>query len=155
MRHSVNQSGFTLIELMITIAIMGVIASLAAPSMNEQIASMRQKDATTLLENTLRQARTDAMIYRVPITVTVNNTAKTITTTSTRKNAIDVVQNYNPKINVTTTSASAMTVTFTPTKTARSVIFRVCHNNRASDQLDITVADNANISASKTIGGCS
>ena len=79
MKYSKNQMGFTLIELMITVAIVGIIAAIAAPSFQRQIANMKLKDAIDLTEMVLKQARVDAMVYQSPVTVVVHNTRRTIT----------------------------------------------------------------------------
>ncbi len=44
-----GNSGFTLIELMVTVAIIGILASIAYPSYQEQIAKSRRNEATNAL----------------------------------------------------------------------------------------------------------
>ena len=53
--------GFTLIEMMITIAILGILLALAAPSFQAMIASSRLTTATNDLMATLAQARSHAI----------------------------------------------------------------------------------------------
>ena len=79
MKYSKNQSGFTLIELMITVAIVGIIAAIAAPSFQRQIANMKLKDAIDLTEMVLKQARVDAMVYQSPVAIVIHNSDRTIT----------------------------------------------------------------------------
>lgn len=73
MKHLVNQSGFTLIEMLITISIIGIISAMAAPSFHSQIAHMRQKEVATHIEMALKQARVDTLIYRSPVMVGIKN----------------------------------------------------------------------------------
>lgn len=63
-------SGFTLVELMITIAILAILALAAAPSMQGQIAASRVSTATNDLLGTLAHARSEAVRRGTTITVT-------------------------------------------------------------------------------------
>ena len=71
--------GFTLVELMITIAVMAIVATLAAPSMQNQIQQMKIKKAAAVFESTLREAQVQAII-------TQKSTKVILTNTSTDKN---------------------------------------------------------------------
>ncbi len=64
-----NQDGFTLVELMIVIALLGIIASLAAPSMKGQLEKNHIRDAERTIVNAHKDAQAEAMIRRevVPI----------------------------------------------------------------------------------------
>lgn len=53
--------GFTLIELMITVAIMAIFASLAAPSFRNLIATQRMRSAASALTESLWMARSEAL----------------------------------------------------------------------------------------------
>lgn len=71
-RYSAS-SGFTLIELMVTIAVMAIIVSIAAPNVSSQLANQRVKSTTATLHTALREAKTESIIRRQAITVTINN----------------------------------------------------------------------------------
>ncbi len=53
--------GFTLVEVMVVVAIMGVLAALAAPSFNPLIESWRVRQAAEQLQSTLHYARSEAI----------------------------------------------------------------------------------------------
>lgn len=61
--------GFTLIELMVTIAIMAILISLAAPSFTTMIANQRVKGAAADLHIALTKARGEALKLNAEVTL--------------------------------------------------------------------------------------
>lgn len=57
MRGIIPQEGFTLVELMVTIAVMAIIALMAAPSMSNLLESKRLDANQRDLINTLSEAK--------------------------------------------------------------------------------------------------
>lgn len=51
----IKSSGFTLIELMIAVAVVGIIAAIALPSYKEQVNKSRRADGKALLSNMTQQ----------------------------------------------------------------------------------------------------
>ena len=76
-----TEQGFTLIELMITIAIMAIIATLAAPSFGDMMLRQNLNRSTQELIATLNEARAQAVLERREVTVRLNTTpvANTVT----------------------------------------------------------------------------
>lgn len=62
--------GFTLVELLVTIAVLGIIASLAVPSFREFIAAQRVKNASFNIMATLTMARSEALKRNGNVTIT-------------------------------------------------------------------------------------
>lgn len=68
-----SHKGFTLIELMITVAVLAVLVTLAAPSFSEIIASQRIRAAASSLYDTVLLARSEAIKRNTKITVQPNS----------------------------------------------------------------------------------
>ena len=68
-----EQKGYTLTELMVTIAILLILAGLAMPSFIELIADQRLKNAADTTASIMRRAQAKAIEVSSPVTVTVNS----------------------------------------------------------------------------------
>src|SRR5690606_33943326 len=68
-----NHLGFTLVELMVTVVILGIIASIAAPIISKQLANQRVKSTASTLENVLRDAKAQSNISKKPVTISYIN----------------------------------------------------------------------------------
>ncbi|CAM4183474.1 GspH/FimT family pseudopilin [Acinetobacter pragensis] len=71
-----RNNGFTLIELMVTIAVIAIVAMIAAPNMSEAIAKRQIERTTTDFEKALTQARSDAVLSRKQITIHLGTSGK-------------------------------------------------------------------------------
>lgn len=82
MTFSRNIHGFTMIELMVTLAIMALLATLAAPSFNQVIASTRVSSATNELYGSLALAKSEAVRSGNRVTVCPSSDATTCLTSA-------------------------------------------------------------------------
>lgn len=69
MSHRAAMPGFTLVELMIALAIVGVLAAFAVPSMRDMIQAARVRSASSDLYSALVLARSEAIKRRTSVTV--------------------------------------------------------------------------------------
>ena len=69
-RMARSPRGFTLVELMVVVALVAVLAALAAPSMRGYASQQRVKNASLDLMNTLLQARSEAVKRNDTVNVT-------------------------------------------------------------------------------------
>ena len=144
-----TSSGFTLIELMVTIAVLAIIVGIAAPSINTQLANQRVKSTTATLANALKEAKTESMIRRQNLTFSYNNNG-------TSAGVINIGNifsySYSAKSNITD-SESKNPITFEPSKRVESIIYTICDENAAATPRQVSVSKVANISI-KSGGTC-
>lgn len=79
--------GFTLVELLITVAIISILAVVAAPSFLQTLANQRMKSAAYDLSATFAEARYQAALQRITMNVTTSGTAAVWKAASTSKKA--------------------------------------------------------------------
>lgn len=68
-----KENGFTLIELMITLTVMGILLSIAVPSFFELLSNNRMTSTTNSISAGLQAARSEAIIRKVPVKFCQNN----------------------------------------------------------------------------------
>lgn len=132
-----RSSGFTLIELMVTIAVLAIIVGIAAPSISTQLANQRVKATANTLANALKEAKVESVIRRQEVAMTYRS--------SSTPNAIivqdadDVVLFTYPvhrKSSVTINPSTAGIVTFRPNKIITSdedVVYTVCDSGSSNE----------------------
>mgnify|MGYP006388969289 CR=1 FL=1 len=85
-------SGFTLIELMVTIAVLAIIATISAPSFSNMITHQNLKKSTHELMGTLNQARSKSVLERRSIEVELKQKEEKIELIDT-----DIKMHWMPK----------------------------------------------------------
>jgi len=81
MNNNRKNTGFTLIEAMITIAVLGILLSIAVPSFSKMIERNRLSSGTNEFIGALRLARSEAVTRSIPMTICVSNNGTSCSTT--------------------------------------------------------------------------
>jgi prepilin-type N-terminal cleavage/methylation domain-containing protein len=77
----VARTGFTLVELLVVLVIIGIASAVVAPDMSQWVANYRVKTVARQLATDLQFARMSAVANRVPCTVTVTPATNSYTIT--------------------------------------------------------------------------
>ena len=150
--QKVFSAGFTLIELMVTIAVLAIIVTIAAPSISTQLANQRVKSTTATLVNALKEARVESVIRRQSIKVSYDDDDYIIMieVNDGSNNDEIAVYNYNPKSIIDGDND----IEFKPNKTVDDdEIYTICDTNQAATHRQITVSELGNVSV-KLGGSC-
>lgn len=102
-----KNKGFTLIELMVTIAVLAIIAGIAAPSFGNMMTQQNLKKSTNELIGVLQQARSKAVLERRNVEVALQSAETTTLVVNT-----DTVLNWMPYGSTTLLSSSATEITY-------------------------------------------
>jgi prepilin-type N-terminal cleavage/methylation domain-containing protein len=78
-RHIRNAQGFTLIEMVVTIAVMGILAAIAAPSFSAWLNNKKVDDIAAQIEGAIREAQAQAIKESKPCTLSISKTAAQVT----------------------------------------------------------------------------
>ena len=154
-----RSSGFTLIELMVTIAVLAIIVGIAAPSISTQIANQRVKSTAINIESALKEAKAESIIRRQNVTVTYSNTLNTITLTG-RNSTVIATYNVNSKSTVSQdiTPTTVTQVVFQPNKlisgASTEVVYTICDSGSSNETpRQVRINSIANISITNA-GSC-
>ena len=108
--------GFTIIELIITVAVLAIVSAFAAPSLNSMVLKQNLNKSTRDLIAVLQEARAQAVIERRNVTVSVFNASANIpANTSTQFN-------WRPFGKTVLRDSSATTITFILTGGVRDAV---------------------------------
>lgn len=87
--------GFSLIELLVTIAIAAIIAGVAAPSFSKMVNANRIQTAASALQSDMMYARTEAVKRGLPVSICPSTDQATCTTTNAWANGWIVFNDVN------------------------------------------------------------
>lgn len=151
-----NQSGFTLIELMVTIMVMAILATIAGPSMQRSIANYRVRASTATIEAALEQAKAESTIRKknVQVTYDVSKNAVSVILQQGAGNSIVLASHQlNNGVNVSLSPAGS--IIFQPTRKTTESSFNVCSDKFKTDiSRQIVISAIGNIET-KLSGTCS
>ena len=138
-----TSSGFTLIELMVTIAVLAIIVSIAAPNISTQLANQRVKSTTATLANALKEAKVESILRRQDVNFSYNNNG-------TNAGSIDIANissySYSAKSRIKD-SESKSTISFDSNKHVDTAItYTICDINATASPRQVSVSKLANIS---------
>lgn len=120
-RQNHGFQGFTLVELIITITIVAIIATMAAPPMQKQIQQAKTREAANVFESALKEARSQALITQNNVIIRVDTTNKRIIMNSGATNAggnTSRTYQLDNSVNISQVASAPNTITFTATKGA-------------------------------------
>ena len=138
-----TNSGFTLIELMVTIAVLAIIVGIAAPSISTQLANQRVKSTTATLANALKEARVESVIRRQEIEVSYDDESHTIMIKVDDGSNEDKIATY--QYNAKSIIDGDDDIKFKPNKTADDETYTICDSNEAASPREITVSKLGNV----------
>lgn len=143
MQEAKKNQGFTLIELMVTIALIAIIAGMAAPMLNNMLLSQNLNKSTQTMISVLSEARSQAVLTRqeVKVDFDIDQTEPTANQKEEMNNKILFGWNPSGKAELTN---SVNPVTFDMTGKLNSsttdVVIEICEKNGGSKSKIVTIS---------------
>jgi len=151
-RSSLKKNGFTIVELMISIAILGIITAIAMPSLSTFIVSMRVDNEISQLHRLILTARNTAISMEQNVTLCPLSSSNACTTNWNEQLSVFIDLNNNniyesasnetlikvkkaANVDDTLTYTGFSRITFTPTGQLSSALnstFKYCPNGHAN-----------------------
>lgn len=134
MRHSPS-TGFTIIELVMTLAVLGILAMLAVPAMQTWIANSKVRTVADSLQNDLRLAQNEAVkrSRQVAFVLTANTPATTATPSSGGNNwytdVLPITSGTETITNVRTSTIGSQYNATVSAKNTGTAISMLCFNS--------------------------
>ncbi|MFT5781725.1 MAG: type IV fimbrial biogenesis protein FimU [Pseudomonas sp.] len=148
MSRAKQSQGFTLIELMITVVILGIFAAIAVPSFTSFINNNKLQSVTNELSGLLQYARSTAAQNNSSYSVCLNSGTWTVKKGSDCLSTTDLRSFEAPtSINIAV-SSSALPMTFNSNgTTSNTPAIIVCHDTDTANGYKITVKNSGQIRA--------
>lgn len=140
-----SSRGFTLIELMIVVVLLGIFASIAMPAFTGLIENNRVQSSASELYGLMQAARSDAVTRRAPVTLSkpANSTRWIAQQGGETTRSVDFPSS------VTATSATS-SIVFNPDGSAANATITVASSG-VDDSYTVAVQPSGNISMRKVV----
>lgn len=108
-RHRNTQQGFTLIELMVTVAVFGVVAAVAVPSFSKQLTRHTVNNEIDKLRICLQESRIKALTVRREVAFSIDTSAQTMVCDGT-------TTGFSDKVSISLVNSMPTNIRFSPNK---------------------------------------